>query len=511
MRATLHAVAEGRQELRIDYLPAPEVQAFVEDRAFVSGYFGPLGCGKTTSGVMKTWLYGQAYPGARVAVIRDTWPNLRDTTQKTFFEWFPDGVAGRYHSTRREFLLSTGPGQPPIEVIFRAMDDRKDISNMLSLDLAAAWIDEPQGGIAVRSNGALVREPGIDHDLFLALVGRLGRQPGYPGRLWMTGNPPAPSHWIAKEFRYPGHGRPPNPRRDYRLHLGRQATNLAHLPASYYERLMDLFGEGTPMARRFLLGEWIEFALLNPFHAEWIRTYDEAPKLSDMFVVVGVDPAISKKDEAAQTAMVVVGQPRRGIDRTSTFVLKAIAGHWSPYEQAEQLLELVKEFKPQRVRIEDVAWQAALADIVKREAALKGVRLPYIDLAKPQGDKLLRASAWSPLVEGATVLFGGPGHTQLVTAMLAVPLDASQWDLVDAAGLAIGGVPRQRAEQSSLKQTDEPEATRKRARSYAVRTTPESVGRPAPMARSVGPTPRWRAPRFAALAKRRARSYAVKM
>lgn len=505
----MHAVAEGRQELRVKYDPASEVQAFIEDRAFVTGFFGPLGCGKTTAGIMKAWLYGQAWPGARVAVIRDTWPNLRDTTQTIFFEWFPDGVAGRYHATRREFSLFTGPGQPPIQVVFRAMDDKKDITNVLSLPLAAAWIDEPQGGIAVRKSGALVNEAGIDRELFLALLGRLGRQAGYPGRLWMTGNPPPPSHWIAKEFRYPGHGAPANPRRQYQLHLGTPATNLAHLPEGYYETLIESYGEGTPMARRFLLGEWIEFALLNPFQTEWIRTYEEAPKLSDMFIVVGVDPAISKRDEASRCAMVVVGQPRRGIDRTQIFTLKAIAGHWSPYEQAERLLALIKEFTPRKVRIESVAWQAALKDITEREAKLKGQRLPFIDLARPQGDKMLRASAWSPLVEGATVLFGGPGHQELVSAMLAVPLDASQWDLVDAAGLAIGGLPQQRAEQSSLRQADEPEATRKRARSYAVRTTPEPAGHAEPMARSIGPTPRWRAPRMAALAKRRARSYAI--
>ncbi len=141
--------------LRVDFAPAPVAQAFIEDPTFMTGLFGPLGCGKTTAGAMKAWIYGQGWPGARIAVIRDSWPNLRDTTQKTFLEWFPEGPAGRYHRTTRTYWLRTEGA--PVEVIFRAMDDRADIANVLSLDLAAAWVDEPQGGLA--SGGRSIELP----------------------------------------------------------------------------------------------------------------------------------------------------------------------------------------------------------------------------------------------------------------------------------------------------------------------------------------------------------------
>jgi hypothetical protein len=58
--------------LRVKYTPASLVQRFIEDRTFITGLFGPLGCGKTSAGVIKAWLYGQSWPGARIAVIRDT-------------------------------------------------------------------------------------------------------------------------------------------------------------------------------------------------------------------------------------------------------------------------------------------------------------------------------------------------------------------------------------------------------------------------------------------------------
>ena len=451
--------------VRIRYNPAPVVQQFIEDPTFITGYFGPLGCGKTTAGAMKAWAYGQDFPGARIAVIRDTWPNLRDTTQKTFLEWFPEGVVGHYHHTSKTYFLKTPSGKP-IEILFRAMDDKKDISNVLSLDLAAAWIDEPQGGLALRGE-SLTSEPGIDHELFLSVLARCGRQTGYPGMCWLTGNPPASSHWIGREFGYKGSGAPTNPNPEYRLYLGDQATNRQNLPVGYYERLERLFGVGTPMARRFLKGEWIEFAQLNPFQAGWIHYWEERPKLEDLYTVIGVDPAISKKDEAAKTAMVAVAQARRGADRMTAFVLKAIQGHWTPYDQANRILQLVEELKPRKIRIEDVAWQRALGDIVKREAGIQGIRLPFIEEAKPEGDKLRRALRASPLVESGSVLFG-PGQGELIEALLSVPHNKAGWDYTDAFGLALEGLPRGRAERSELRELEESPAV-KRARSYAVR------------------------------------------
>lgn len=517
MSTVIDTTPEGVR-LRVQYTPAPLVKAFIEDPVFIGGYFGPLGCGKTTAGAMKAWCYAQAYPGARIAVIRDTWPNLRDTTQKTFFEWFPDSVAGEYHHTSKTFWLHTNGA--PAEILFRSMDDRKDISNVLSLDLAAAWIDEPQGGLALRGE-RLGHDPGIDHELFLSILARLGRQKGFPAMGWLTGNPPAPQHWIAKEFRYAGQGHPSNPRPDFHLYLGDQDTNRAHLRPGYYEHLEELFGVGTPMARRFLRGEWIEFAQVNPFQAAWIRYYDERPPLDGLYITLAIDPAISQRDEACRTALVVVGQGRTGAERMQIYTLKALAGRWSTYEQVEALLDLVQEFHPQRLRIEDVQWQRALKDIVEREAAVRGIRLPAVDLVRPDGDKLRRANQVAPFVESGWVLFGGPGARELVDALLAVPHDRSAWDLVDAFGLAVGGLPAQRPERSPLADPADTPA-RRIARSYAAVTVDPVLHRPSAYANAPRLPAGW-VPGIAGLmrsgssrgiaaerARRRAASYAAK-
>jgi hypothetical protein len=117
---------------------------------------------------------------------------------------------------------------------------------------------------------------------------------------------------------------------------------------------------------------------------------------------------------------------------------------------------------------------------------------------KPDADKLRRANAWSGLVEGGTVLFGADQH-ELVRAMLAVPDDKNQWDLVDAAGLCIRGFQKLEPAQMMLPRGD---AGANRARGYAVRP-PDA---PEPDRRSqiqwpTGPTPS---------SRRRAIGYAIR-
>lgn len=197
MTATLEQTQEGGVVLNIGFDCPPVVQEFIEDPTFITGYFGPLGSAKTTAGAMKCFFYAQQFPGARGVIFRSTWPALQDTTQKTFFEWLPDGAAGHYEKTRKTFWLRTH--DKPVEILFRGMDDRKDIENVLSMDLAFAWGDEAQGGIQPRRDGTILVEPGLNHELWKAIVGRLGRQKGYPGMLWLTGNPPPPNHWIPQE------------------------------------------------------------------------------------------------------------------------------------------------------------------------------------------------------------------------------------------------------------------------------------------------------------------------
>lgn len=428
----------------------------------VTGLFGPLGTAKTTALCFKAWMYAQRFPGARVVIVRDTYPNLIETTQRSFFTWFPPGVAGEYHKTEKRFFLWTR-GEPS-EILFRALDDERDVRNVLSLEVAAAAIDEPQGGPNTKGGS----DPGIDKTLYDSLLARVGRQKGYPLKmLFMAGNPPSPSAWIAREFDYEGIGEPRTDHPKKRLYLATQDENRANLHPTYYEDLMELWGTDTPLARRFIFGEWVEFATEQPFHREWIRYWgteeEPAPEQAELVIEAGFDPAISKNDRAARSALVIAGQMRRGLNRGRIYVLEADAGHWTVYEQVQRIIRAVREWKLRVVRIEDVQYQRALGDVLDMEARRSGVHV-HVDLIRPDADKLRRANAWSPLVEDGTVLFGLE-QRPLVTAMLAIPGDKTQWDLVDAAGLCVRDFPKLMPESSRI---DDEDLSATRAAGYAV-------------------------------------------
>jgi predicted phage terminase large subunit-like protein len=446
--ATLEKTADGTLAVGIGFSAPSVVKAFVEDRTFITGYFGPLGCAKTSAGAIKSWCYGEVYPGARILVTRSTWPELRDTTQKTYFDWLPEGVVGHYEVTNKTYWIPGHRADLP-----GARLHRRDRQRAVPRPCRRAP-GRAAGATAIRADGSLVVEPGIALDLHRAILGRLGRQKGYPGRLWMTGNPPPPSHWIAKEFGYePGSSGcdpPRNRREDCRLYLGDQETNRQHLPRGYYERLECLYGRAPPMARRYVKGQWIEFGTAKPFRAEWITYWGEPGERppEGLLIEAGFDPAISKRDTAARSALVVAGQVQRGQDRGVICVLEVVAGHWSVYEQVDRILKAVRRWKLKRVRIENVAYQKALAEILVREQRIAGLMF-HVDEVEPDADKLRRANAWSPLVEDGTVRFG-PGQEDLVQSMLAVPDDKGAWDLVDAAGICVRGFQMLQPESQRL-------------------------------------------------------------
>jgi phage terminase large subunit-like protein len=449
-------IGPGQQGIRVDFTPTPVVERFIHDARFITGLFGPLGTAKTTGGAHKAYNYAQAFPGSRIAVVRDTWPSLRDTTQQTFFDWFPPGLCGTYHKTEKRYVLRTRDPARPSEIWFRALDDEKDIKNVLSLELAAAWFDEPQGGPTLTGG----TDPGIAVDLFRSVLGRVGRQRGYPLKMvWLTGNPPPPRHWIAEEFGYTGHGPAPAGDARHQLYLVDRFENLANLHPTYYQDLMALWGRSTPLARRFIFGEWVEFATAQPFHDAWILHWTEEadteltlPPRENLVIEAAVDPAISKLDAADKSAIVVLGQAQRGLHRGRIYELFHEAGHWSAYETADRLIKAYRTYGVRTVRVEDVAYQRALAEVLEAQARAAGVNL-HVSLVKPDADKLRRANAWSALVEQGRVLLA-PGSIGLRRAMTGVPMDRTLWDLVDAMGMGVRGFSVLDAERERIPGTE---------------------------------------------------------
>lgn len=174
------------------YPPGPVGAAYLASDAFVCGIRGPVGSGKSVVSVMKLLKIAAKQPPspvdgrrhARFAVIRNTYPELKTTTVKTFHAWVPPEI-GRWRDEGppTQFIVDDNFD---IEILFVALDRPQDVRKLLSLELTAAWINE-------------ARE--VPKAVLDGLTARVGRYPdikhgGCVGpQILMDTNPPDTDHW----------------------------------------------------------------------------------------------------------------------------------------------------------------------------------------------------------------------------------------------------------------------------------------------------------------------------
>jgi hypothetical protein len=133
--------------MKIKYHASPTLAKFHKSKAFVKGVMGPVGSGKSTGCCFELMMRAQQQrpnmrgeKRTRWAIIRNTYRELKDTTLKTWLEWFPEDVFGKFnHGDMRHNINISNIH---MEVIFRALDKPKDIAKLLSLELTGAWINE---------------------------------------------------------------------------------------------------------------------------------------------------------------------------------------------------------------------------------------------------------------------------------------------------------------------------------------------------------------------------------
>ena len=106
--------------------------------------------------------------------------------------------------------------------------------------------------------------------------------------------------------------------------------------------------------------------------------------LSEMRITMSVDPAISKRKEADESAIVVTAS-----NGTQIFVLEAWSKRVGATELAHKLLEFYLEYKPERVIVETVAYQEALVEIIDLVKGEHGIehRLPIFEYKTGSDDK----------------------------------------------------------------------------------------------------------------------------
>ena len=170
-------------------------RAFFASEAFVRGLRGPVGSGKSVACCIEVFRRAisqqpstiDGIRKSRWVITRNTQPELKTTTIKTWLDWFPEKIYGKFnwsppftHRIRRSGI--------DIEVIFLALDKADDVKKLLSLELTGLFINEAREVPKAIVDGATMR------------VGRYPPEreggPTWKGVIMDT-NSPDEDHWWA--------------------------------------------------------------------------------------------------------------------------------------------------------------------------------------------------------------------------------------------------------------------------------------------------------------------------
>lgn len=252
------------------YKSEPTATRFHNDKGLDVQYMeGPVGSGKSTACMMEIMMRAmrqqpdeQNVRKSRWAIVRNTYPELKTTTIKTWQEWVPDNIAPIVYSMpiTCKFKQRMADGTTVhLEVYFMALDTPEDVSKLLSLELTGAYINE-------------ARE--IPWEIIEGLVMRIDRYPksirdengnrtygaSEPGVI-CDSNPPRTTHWCYTKFE---EGSTPQGWKKYKQPpavfwdgetwaLNPDAENLSNLSPNYYPRQLML---GDEHIRVNLAGEY---------------------------------------------------------------------------------------------------------------------------------------------------------------------------------------------------------------------------------------------------------------
>lgn len=131
------------------YKPAGDVlRMYMRSDAFFRGIRGPVGSGKSAASLVE--LYRRACQQEKSAdgkrytrwvITRNTNPQLKTTTIKTWLDWFPESVFGKFNWSP-PYTHHIKLDDIDAEFIFLSMDREEDVRKLLSLEYTGAFANE---------------------------------------------------------------------------------------------------------------------------------------------------------------------------------------------------------------------------------------------------------------------------------------------------------------------------------------------------------------------------------
>jgi hypothetical protein len=238
---------------------------------------GPIGSGKSVGCTLEMFakaISQEPHNGVRRtrwAAVRNTYPELKSTTIKTFEDWFPPEMC-----TINWAPPITGHVKMPLpdgtkidmEVMFLALDKPIDAKKLLSLELTGVWLNE-------------VRE--IPKQILEAATGRVARYPAKRngGPTWsgliMDTNPPDDDHWyyqMAEEMQPEGYDFFRQPPALLRQSNGTYlpnplAENITNLPTGYDYYIRQVPGKDQDWINVYIMGMYGSIFDGKPVYPEY--------------------------------------------------------------------------------------------------------------------------------------------------------------------------------------------------------------------------------------------------
>ena len=265
----------------ISYSPAgPTIERFHADNSFVRVVLGPVGSSKSSACCLEVFTRAceqKAHQGVRKsrwAIIRNTYPELKSTTIKTWMDWFPMAEM-RWDAPITSWLRLPLPDgtRMELEVMFFPLDRPEEVGKLRSLELTGAWINEASE---------------VAKAVFDMCTQRVGRFPrvAHGGASWsgvvLDSNFPDDDSWLyriaEKEkpkgwevFKQPGgllfKGGEPANRENYEINPG--AENIPNLPGGYEYYFRQLPGKSRDWIKVFVLAQYGSVSDGKPIYPEW--------------------------------------------------------------------------------------------------------------------------------------------------------------------------------------------------------------------------------------------------
>ncbi len=168
------------------------------------------------------------------------------------------------------------------------------------------------------------------------------------------------------------------------------------------------------------------------FKKSWFRYYQDDECPGNLIIYTTVDPAISKKTSADESAIVTVG-----ISPTNDkYILDITHGRFNPSELISEIFSHINKWSPILVGIETVAYQEALSHFMQVEMRRRN-KFVKIEEIRSRTDKEQRIRGLIPHYANGTMWHrAGTYCTSLEEQLLRFPI-GSHDDIIDALAMQL--------------------------------------------------------------------------